>query len=51
MHGAITGDTTGSRFELVNKQRTRNFDLFNANCCFTDDAVVIGLTRYGKKNT
>ncbi len=40
MYGAIIGDIIGSRFEFDNGQRTRDFDLFNDDCCFTDDTVM-----------
>lgn len=39
MIGAIIGDVVGSRFEW-NNIKTKNFDLFTAECSFTDDSVM-----------
>ena len=39
MLGAIIGDIAGSRFEW-NNQKTKNFELLNMECKFTDDTVM-----------
>ena len=39
MVGAIIGDIVGSRFEF-NNIKTKEFDLMNHNCFFTDDTVM-----------
>ena len=39
MLGAIIGDIVGSRFEF-NNIKTKEFDLMNHNCFFTDDTVM-----------
>lgn len=39
MLGAIIGDIVGSRFEF-NNFRSKDFDLFNEHCFFTDDTVM-----------
>lgn len=39
MLGAIAGDIIGSRFEN-NSIKTKNFELFTNECCFTDDSVM-----------
>jgi type I restriction enzyme M protein len=39
MLGAIIGDIAGSRFEFANN-RTKEFELFNPSCFFTDDTVL-----------
>ena len=39
MIGAIIGDIVGSRFEFDNI-KTKDFDLFTADCDFTDDTVM-----------
>ena len=39
MIGAILGDIVGSRFEF-NNIKTKNFELFDKNCYFTDDSVM-----------
>ena len=39
MIGAIVGDIIGSRFEW-NNIKTKEFELFAENCCFTDDTVM-----------
>jgi len=39
MLGAIVGDIVGSRYEF-NNIRTKDFELFAANCEFTDDSVM-----------
>lgn len=39
MYGAIIGDIVGSRFEW-NNIKTKDFELFNKNCFFTDDTVM-----------
>ena len=51
MFGAISGDIIGSRFEF-NNHKSKNFELFNADCKFTDDtvmtiAVAKALLEYG----
>ena len=52
MVGAIIGDIVGSRFEFDNI-KTKDFELFNHQCMFTDDtvmtlAVAKALTKYGR---
>ena len=39
MIGAMIGDIVGSRFEWDNI-KTKNFELFTSDCCFTDDSVM-----------
>ena len=39
MLGAIIGDIVGSRFEW-NNHRSKDFNLFSAECFFTDDTVM-----------
>jgi type I restriction enzyme M protein len=39
MLGAIVGDIVGSRFEF-NNHRSKNFELFTANCFATDDSIM-----------
>ncbi|HUK42605.1 MAG TPA: ADP-ribosylglycohydrolase family protein [Candidatus Acidoferrales bacterium] len=39
MIGAIAGDIIGSVYEW-NNIKTKHFDLFSPNCCFTDDTVL-----------
>ena len=39
MIGAIIGDVIGSRFEK-NNIKTKDFELFTSECCFTDDTVL-----------
>lgn len=39
MIGAIIGDVVGSRFEF-NNHRSKEFDMFDKNCEFTDDTVM-----------
>ena len=39
MIGAIIGDVVGSRFEFSNT-KTKDFELFTADCDFTDDTVM-----------
>lgn len=39
MLGAIIGDIVGSRFEQ-NPIKTKEFTLFESDCCFTDDTVM-----------
>lgn len=39
MPGAIVGDIAGSRFEIRNI-KTKEFELFNEYCRFTDDSVM-----------
>ena len=39
MIGAIIGDIVGSRFEW-NNIKTKRFDFFHPDCCFTDDTVM-----------
>lgn len=39
MYGAILGDIIGSRFEFKNV-KSKEFDLFNDNCQFTDDTIL-----------
>lgn len=39
MIGAIIGDIVGSRFEW-NNTKTKRFDFFHPDCCFTDDTVM-----------
>ncbi len=38
MIGAILGDVVGSRYEWIN-HKSKDFDLFNRVCCYTDDSV------------
>lgn len=45
MIGAIIGDIVGSRFEW-NNTKTKRFDFFHYDCCFTDDTVMsIGVAK------
>ncbi len=37
--GTITGDISGSRFEILNT-KNKDFDFFHKNCQFTDDSVM-----------
>ena len=39
MIGAIAGDIIGSVYEW-NRIKTKRFDLFSPDCCFTDDSVL-----------
>ena len=39
MLGAIIGDIVGSRFEF-NNIKSKDFELFDKRCCFTDDTVL-----------
>jgi len=39
MIGAIAGDIIGSVYEW-NNIKTKQFDLFSPDCCFTDDSVL-----------
>lgn len=39
MYGAILGDIIGSRFEFSNI-KSKNFELFNDKCRFTDDTIL-----------
>jgi len=39
MIGAIAGDTIGSVYEWE-RIKSKQFDLFSADCCFTDDTVL-----------
>jgi len=39
MIGAIAGDIIGSVYEW-NRIKTKQFDLFSPDCCFTDDSVL-----------
>ena len=39
MIGAIAGDIIGSVYEWQNI-KTKQFDLFSPDCCFTDDTVL-----------
>lgn len=39
MLGAIIGDIAGSRFEM-NNRKSKDFNLFSAECFFTDDTVM-----------
>lgn len=39
MLGAIIGDIVGSRFEW-NNHKTKDFEFFAEQCCFTDDSVM-----------
>lgn len=39
MLGAIIGDIIGSRFEFRNN-KSKEFELFNNKCTFTDDTVM-----------
>lgn len=52
MVGAIVGDIVGSRFEFDNI-KTKEFELFDGNCMFTDDTVMTiavwkALSEYGR---
>jgi len=40
MIGAIIGDIAGSRFEGVINHKSKDFELFNEHCDFTDDTVL-----------
>ena len=39
MLGAILGDIVGSIYEFDNI-KTKEFELFDKECCFTDDSVM-----------
>ena len=39
MLGALIGDIVGSRFEW-NNNKSKEFELLNYNCFFTDDSVM-----------
>ena len=49
MLGAIIGDIVGSRFEF-NNIKTKEFDLMNHNCFFTDDTVMPAWRRPLRRN-
>ncbi|MDD7313158.1 MAG: hypothetical protein PUH03_02230 [bacterium] len=50
MLGAIIGDIVGSRFEFSNI-KTKDFQLFDKSCYFTDDSVKIrSLGRNSRRN-
>ena len=38
--GAIIGDISGSRFELVNNKKGKQFEFFHKYCRYTDDSVM-----------
>lgn len=40
MYGAILGDIIGSRFEFDRGDKTKDFELFDPGCGFTDDTVM-----------
>lgn len=40
MYGAILGDIIGSRFEFDRGGKTKEFELFTDDCCWTDDTVL-----------
>lgn len=40
MYGAILGDMIGSPYEFDQGDKTKDFPLFSANSCFTDDSVM-----------
>lgn len=40
IYGAIIGDIVGSRFEFDKGPWTKNFELFTAECRFTDDTIM-----------
>lgn len=40
MYGAIFGDIIGSRFEFDRGGKTKDFELFTKECCWTDDTVM-----------
>jgi type I restriction enzyme M protein len=40
MMGAIIGDIAGSRFEGLSHHKSKDFELFNEHCEFTDDTVL-----------
>ena len=44
MIGAIIGDVVGSRFEW-NNHRSRDFELFHADCRCTDDSDTIAVMK------
>ena len=53
MYGAILGDVIGSRFEFDCGGKTKEFELFTKEDCFTDDTVMTiavceGLLKAGK---
>lgn len=50
MMGAIIGDIVGSRFEWHNI-KTKDFDLFHEDCCFTDDTVATIAVAKGITNS
>jgi len=39
IYGAIIGDIVGSRFEF-NNIKSKDFDLFDSGCSYTDDTVM-----------
>ena len=52
MYGAILGDIIGSRFEFDRGGKTKDFDLYTNESCFTDDtamtvAIADGLIKAG----
>lgn len=40
MRGAILGDIVGSPYEFDRGDKTKNFEMFNEQCYFTDDTVM-----------
>jgi len=40
MYGAIAGDIIGSPYEFDRGEKTKDFPLFSADSCFTDDTVM-----------
>lgn len=40
MRGAIIGDVIGSRYEFNRSPKTKEFPLFDSNCCYTDDSAM-----------
>ncbi|MBR3251706.1 MAG: hypothetical protein IKF80_08335, partial [Erysipelotrichaceae bacterium] len=40
MFGAVLGDIIGSRFEFDRGGKTKDFELFTRDDCFTDDTVM-----------
>lgn len=53
MYGAVLGDIIGSRFEFDRGGKTKDFELFTKEDCFTDDSVMTagvaeGLMKAGK---
>ena len=56
MLGAILGDIIGSPYEFDRGNKTKEFELFNPSCTFTDDTVMTiaiadALLRAGKSAT